>query len=221
MWSWRFDPGDATGTPTEVGVGWLEYPPPNYDEEHRCFSRALIVDGAGNPVSITVLADEYLDVTYAMRLYPYMGADSVKSVTLSGSSYTFTTRAVDVAGSWRFSLPGYPTTFEGFGFNVYTGTDALTPPALNDVEEWTLDEPGLSDLIMCTPDPYTVNKKISGVLSAGLPDCNMDYGIRGLAYHGSGSSFLQFAFQTTISPAIPKDNTKVLSFGTSITWDRK
>ncbi len=88
--TFRFGLGAAAGNLTEVGVGWTST---------DCFSRALITDSNGNPVSITVLADEYLDVTYELRLY-WPTADVVaSSVNISGSTYTVTARPA-VVGSW-------------------------------------------------------------------------------------------------------------------------
>lgn len=58
--SWQFDPGEADGNITEVGVG---------PDHNNLFSRALIVDTNGNPTSITVLDDEYLIVSYELRFY--------------------------------------------------------------------------------------------------------------------------------------------------------
>src|SRR5690606_1520304 len=46
----------GAGTYTEVGVSNKAHT----DGTQLLFSRALIVDGSGNPTSITVLADEYL-----------------------------------------------------------------------------------------------------------------------------------------------------------------
>lgn len=54
----RFNPGSLNGNYSEVGIGWAA---------NTLFSRALILDGSGNPTTITVLSDEYLDVFYELR----------------------------------------------------------------------------------------------------------------------------------------------------------
>lgn len=60
---WRFATGTAAGNLSEVGVF-------SATTGGTMWSRALIVDGSGNPTTITVLSDETLDVTYELRLYP-------------------------------------------------------------------------------------------------------------------------------------------------------
>jgi hypothetical protein len=76
--SWRFATGAAAGNLTEIGVGY------DYD---NLFSRALIVDGAGNPTTITVLADEVLDVTYELRVY--IDKSQVPfTIDISGTNYS-------------------------------------------------------------------------------------------------------------------------------------
>src|SRR5690606_11105005 len=53
----------GAGTYTEVGVSNKAHT----DGTQLMFSRARIVDGSGNPTSITVLADEFLVVPYRIR----------------------------------------------------------------------------------------------------------------------------------------------------------
>lgn len=70
----RFAAGTLNGNYTELGVGW---------SNTQLFSRALIVDGLGNPTSITVLSDEALDVTYTIRSYVPQ-TDTTSTVTITG-----------------------------------------------------------------------------------------------------------------------------------------
>ena len=216
--TFSFGLGVATGTLTEVGIGWDPGGgPPSLT--HRCFSRALIVDSGGSPVSITVLATEYLDVTYSMRFYPPLGADSVQTVVISGVNYTFTTRACNVLSN---KMKDQPFTWGGF-YRAYSGTGAGTPPTLGTVTGTGLATRGSNTSLTVEPVAYVANSLTGAVtLSAGLADCNMPYGIRGLEtlITGGGGGFIEQKFQTTISPAIPKDNTKVLTFGASLTWGR-
>ena len=87
--SWhRFNPGQATGNITEVGVGGELTTSPT---KVVCSARALIVDGSGNPIALTVLPDEYLTVTYTRRFYPPL-TDSTGSFTIGGDTYNYTAR---------------------------------------------------------------------------------------------------------------------------------
>lgn len=85
--TFRFAAGVAAGNISEVGIGWAS--------AGSLFSRALIRDGLGNPTTITVLADELLDVTYEFRQYP-PSVDSSATINLRGVDYTYTGRAIAV-----------------------------------------------------------------------------------------------------------------------------
>jgi len=60
----RFNPGQATGNISELGI-YLGLP--GY-ADFTLFSRALVRDSQGNPTTITVLNDEYLDVYWEFTL---------------------------------------------------------------------------------------------------------------------------------------------------------
>ncbi|HIQ53190.1 MAG TPA: hypothetical protein EYH51_08015, partial [Pseudomonas pachastrellae] len=89
----RFAEGVAAGNLSEVGMGWTS--------SGNLFSRALILDSEGNPTTITVAADEILDVTYEFRFYPRL-TDVTGSVTLTGNiagTYDYVMRAASVTSS--------------------------------------------------------------------------------------------------------------------------
>lgn len=56
----RVPPRGENRTYSEMGVGW---------NDSNLFSRTLIKDPLGLPSSINILGDEYLDVTYEVRMY--------------------------------------------------------------------------------------------------------------------------------------------------------
>lgn len=91
-YNFRFQPGTATGNISEVGVGWAS--------TGGLFSRALVLDGGGQPTSVTVLASEYLEVAYRFELYP-MVDDQTGVLTLDGADYNYTVRPsnIDAFGS--------------------------------------------------------------------------------------------------------------------------
>lgn len=224
--TWRFNAGVAAGTLTEVGIGWLESGSPP-SATHRVSSRALIVDSGGSPISITVLPDEYLDVTYSLRYYPYTGSDVVQTVVISGITYTFTTRALGVESNTFCSVgAGFPMQWTG-NTAVFTGTASGTPPALNAINSTFMLNQGSAANITTTKAAYVDSSlEISAVFSAGLTQGNLTYGIRGMLTRTANpndpsSTFINSAFQSTISPAIPKDGTKILQFGASVSWSRR
>jgi hypothetical protein len=59
----RFGEGVAAGNIAEVAMS-------TQNTNGDAFTRALVKDGGGSPTTITVLSDEWLDVTYEFRTYP-------------------------------------------------------------------------------------------------------------------------------------------------------
>ena len=61
----RFAPSGSNANISEVAFG-------SAANGSTAFNRALIKDSGGNPSTITLLGDEYLDVVYELRIYPPM-----------------------------------------------------------------------------------------------------------------------------------------------------
>lgn len=78
-WTVRFSGADIGGQNiSEVGnalVTTLGFAKPTADTP--CASRALVRDAQGNPTSVTILADEFLDVTYTIVTYPLIQSGSM------------------------------------------------------------------------------------------------------------------------------------------------
>lgn len=87
--TYRFGTGVAAGNLTEVGTY------PTNGSQLGLFSRALIVDGAGAPTTLTVLSDEILDVTYELRVY-INTADVVGTFVANGVTYDTVIRPADI-----------------------------------------------------------------------------------------------------------------------------
>jgi hypothetical protein len=86
--TYRFAEGSLNGNYSEIGVGWLN---------NQLFSRALIKDANGNPTTITVLPDEFLDVTYEVRLYiPTTDVVTTGELTGLSNNITITRRPIFV-----------------------------------------------------------------------------------------------------------------------------
>lgn len=92
--TFRFAAGVATGVLAEVGVGWAS--------TGSLYSRALILDALGTPTTITVLADEALDVTYELRMYVWAETGE-GTITLAEVEHDVVLKAA-LAGDW--SLQG-------------------------------------------------------------------------------------------------------------------
>lgn len=215
--TYRFTTGVATGNLSEVGVATTT-------TGGVLFSRALIVDGVGTPTTITVQADESLDVTYELRLYPPT-TDIPWSATISGTAYSGVVRAERVATStaWNSGGPGWtmdPTSNSlkggilatSNGMQVYNGTiGAIT--ATPSGTALTVDLSGASSV---TPGTYTAGSyQRSSVIQVELTQGNVAGGISAFRIvTGIGS------YQFSVSPALAKDATKRLNLNVTLSWGR-
>jgi hypothetical protein len=200
----RFAAGTLNGTYTEVGVGW---------GDTTLFSRALIVDGSGNPTSITVLSDEVLDVYYRFRKYPPL-TDVTGSRVISGVSYSYTLRASLVTSSstsqgWGVNTGAGVFFVGGFGQGlVFSGAiGAITgSPSGSAAQSSSVSTGTYSNNSLTATGSYVYN----------LPEGNVGSIRSAVANTNLGASF-----QCEFDPVIPKDNTKTLTLNWSVTWGRR
>jgi hypothetical protein len=203
--TFRFATGAAAGTLAEVGVGWA-----GGNAADTLWCRALILDILGAPTTITVLADEVLDVTYELRIYPDL-IDKVFQTTIAGVVHDCILRPGEVTNNNRwadigilnqgFATGTWPTAYSGAlgGVTVApSGGAALGNP----------NEP--------TRGAYVPgSRQMSLTSSWGLNDGNLVGGI---------SAFMMPTtigeYKMSFSPSIAKDNTKTLTLGMNFTWGR-
>lgn len=217
--TWRFNAGEATGNISEVGIGWIDYTP---SPTSRCFSRALVVDGGGSPVTITVLADEVLDITYTIKYYPPL-TDHTQSLSISSVAYTVVTRAAQCTDN-NTAVDG---ALQGF-YNYAVTVAGATSPAVVSLGSLTEDLQNVSATAsaLTSANPYVDNSKtITGVFTCDLEVGNFAGGIQGFSTltgsdGGAAIGLTYQRYQSTVTPAIPKDATKVLSVGVAYSWDR-
>ena len=198
---YRFSTGSAAGNLSEVGVGWAG---------GALFSRALIKDGGGAPTTITVLADEILDVVYELRIYR-PSADVDTGITISGVSYTCTVRAANM-GSWRpNTLMQYGAGGDGNQLVQGWGTDAALG-AVTGQPSGTMNVGGV----------YAVTQ---GSYSSG----SYQRAFRVVVGIASGTSAIKALifytpcgiYQMLVAPNIPKDATNRLTLDFNISWARR
>ena len=202
----RFGQGAAAGNLQEVGMGWAA-------TGTVLFSRALILDGVGAPTSITVLSDEYLDVTYEFRIYPPMG-DATGTATIGGVSYDYIARACIVNN----------ITNTGWYVNR-TGTGLSTTSTVYDGNIGTVlqDPSGSTSISNSGSSPSYSNNSLQGssISTFGLNEGNLAGGVRSLKQF-IGFGVWQIQFNATVGGAtIPKDATKTMSFTITHSWARK
>lgn len=196
----RIPIGSATGTWTEVGVAPTS--------TGNVWSRALILDGLGNPTSISVAADEALDVSYELRLF-VNNSDQTGSVVISGVTYSTTLR------------PSQITSI------IQNGPDAVGVPVTAASILWAMSGPigaitgvpsGQADLSFGSKALQTYSNGTyfrDVIFTWGLTDGNAVGGV-GAIYIYNSTGIWQMGF----SPSIPKDGTKILTLTFRYSWGR-
>lgn len=207
--TFRFAAGTATGTFSEIGIGWAA--------TTSLFSRALILDGGGSPTTITVLSDEALDIDYRFRVYP-VTTDVTGTLTLSGTGYPYTLRPAFIStlgGLWSAN------SVLAFGFVVGSNPALAQYGASMALGTITGNITGASNNASMASFNYSayVGGSLSraGTITTGLTFGNTGFGIKGFNIQFGQYGFYQCLFTTII----PKDGTKIMTHSQRITWARR
>lgn len=202
--TYRFNAGVATGNISEVGICGKS------DNTLALFSRALVLDGSGNPTTITVLADESLDVTYELRDYPPL-ADVTGSVVINGTSYNYTMRAAIVtnAAAWATYIDqtcgASPAAGNLFAYTGAIGSITQTPSGTQITGATTTFANlaySANSLVRQMLGTFGLNDAVGNILSV-------------LFYTTYG------AYQLGFDAAVPKNNTQTFQLTFQIAWARK
>lgn len=201
--TFRFSAGTATGNLSEVGVGWTT-------ASGNLFSRALILDGLGDPTTITVLSDETLDVTYQIRQY-MPTVDSGGTVILRSISHTYVGRASGVTNAYYWFLGSYGVASSNHGINNHYSAYSGAIGAIDSAPS------GTSALGVPTALTYSLDSlEREHTLDFGVSVANFVGGIQSILFH-MGTGDYQFGF----TPAIMKTDVDELSLTFKISWARK
>lgn len=201
----RFAAGVAAGNLTKVGIGWAANP------ANALWSSALIVDGLGNPTTLTVLSDEFLDVAYTLRYYPPT-TDSTFTVVIQGVTYTLTSRAANITS--RIANTAQTMSIVGSVY-VYGGPCVLGAVTGSITGNTSSADAGTTVAAAYTSGSY----QAKSVLTVSLTSGNVAGGITALQLTPN-TGMLRCATQMVVSPAIPKDATKALSLTFAVSWSR-
>lgn len=186
---YQFSTGVAAGNLAEIAIR-----PYGVSVGAGLFSRALIVDGSGNPTTITVLSDEILTVTYELRYY-LDTSDHAFTVNLNGSPLTGTYRLYSIG-----SAPGANRTFRNSGNGDYTcyaysgdiGTVTAAPTGSS-----TFITPSVYSFVNDISNSGTCYMDLSGTFGTGV--ANYGGGILALSFKGHA---FQFQFGNFSSPIL-------------------
>jgi len=199
--TFRFGQGAAAGNISEVGVGW--------DAGTLLYSRALILDSYGAPTTISVGIDETLDVTYELRTQPDI-VDSTGVVMLAGVPYEWKARPAYVTNQDQWSVSTSGSTVQPVSSRAYTGV----------IGPVTGGPSGTNAALAVSRAPYSANSLKSVItISASLAQGNLPGGIKSIQVIGGTNSL--GSYQIEFTPAIPKDDTKVLTLTYKVSWARQ
>lgn len=205
----RFGEGVAAGNLSEIGVGWTS-------SVSDTFSRALIVDSGGSPITITVLPDELLDVTYEFRVYIPL-SDFNSTIELDGILYDVVGRAREadqlLSNFWTTegdsSGTAANTNFQGSVYDGTIGSIDDSPSGSSAARSSTNADSYIPGSLMRTRN-----------FTWGLNDGNFASGVRSMGCKvGWGSWQFEFSAQGS-GESIPKDSEKILTLSVTISWGR-
>lgn len=199
--SCRFAAGIISTTITEIGIfsagGSI------------LWSRQIIVDENNVPVALTVLPNEYLDVTYTLWYYPPL-QDWSGSFVMQGVTYNYTARSTRLP--FMFYSPAFVTSGAAFqnngAYETQTLGDITSAPAGTGygdngiISNYTWGGAG---------EPFTWY----GTINIGLNQLNVPGGIGSIVMnHRTSMPAAQFSF----TPKLPKDSntTMTLTFSRSV-----
>lgn len=199
----RFAEGAAEGNVSEVGFGIQA-------ATGNLFTRALVKDGGGSPTTISVQNDEWLDVSYELRLYP----DHLTLYEVSVDGYALDVLASQVTNVTYWGLPigedvGFSASVAQRGW-CHPSTAVLGPvtgiPTGSGLDSFTTGSVG-------GYSGGSYSRNIS--YNVGLSDGNVSGGIGAMQFFSTLG-----AYQILFSPVIAKDATKVLDIVLNYAWAR-
>jgi len=211
----RFAQGVAAGNISEIAMTW---------GGNNCWNRALIKDINGNPTTITVLPNEFLDVYTELRIYPKM-TDTVTTVDLlNAKGRVESTHTVTVRANMSVNLPNQAQQHYRAGgekvkiadqvnmrvgsLRIIDGSGALNP---------IRTEPTGSNLIILagkeSSDAYPSLRSCTYKLNLLITEANGEHKIIA-AKTRLGDWKLEY------DPPISKNNTRTLEHNFMLTWGR-
>lgn len=198
-----FNPNEATGNLSELAVL-------RSNNNTSAFSRSLIKEN-GQPITVTVLEDDYLTIYYELRIYPDT-VDKTATVSLGGVSYDVITRPAGVNTSgWSASdITNYGLAQMLNSVTAYDGTIGSVFQTPNYAESATNVQ---SDVVFST---YVIGSyERTCTFKIAVNKANFTNNLRSLTLKPS----IGF-FQCQFTPAIPKTVNNVLTLTFKFSWGR-
>lgn len=200
--TYRFSEGVAAGNVSEVGCGW--------GTGSDLWNRALVKDLNGDPTTITVLSDEFLDVIVEVRYYP--------TQSFSGSFNLLNKTGQIVSNHTYTGLPHFAESTDIVFGQVTGGRATFYSGSMNDVNTIPSSSLGAVGAISTYPASRTLTctSEIPLTISNGSIK-TVHQLFRIIAATGT-TAWSGYKFE--IAPPIVKTDLMVLSFTLSVSWNR-
>jgi len=169
----------------------------------------LVLDGAGSPTTITVLSDEYLDVTYECRRYLPEGDVTPYTIELRGITHTITGgRASNITSTTTWPLPFSAASAYQINCKVYDGTIG----AITGYPSGVSSNAYTKSILAYTNGNHYRDWKYNFSLTQG----NLTNFISAIGVYLVGG-YYQFG----VSPDIEKTSDDIMNFTFRASWGRK
>lgn len=202
--TFRFGEGAAAGNLTEVGVGWTST---------NMFNRTLIKDSQGNPTTLTILSDEFLDVIVEIRHYPqrsFTGGFNLLN-KLGDVISTHTVNGVCMISNGSWYLGKVEVGSSGNFIDIYSG--------LANLSSVTSSPSGTIATINTQTTTYPTTRSLRSEYTLGLNQANFNITSFLIPYRAL-CNLNTSIYKFEINPPIPKNNTQIMTITFTLTWDR-
>lgn len=228
----RFNGTSIAGVPlSEVGLAITTSAAQTPTSSTPLASRALITDSAGNPTSITVLADEFLDVTYELTTYAMDGVTGSFDINIEGVVETFNyeirPESMNAEQAWRgsstssghayLSAKSYPEAGNVDSYSSYVSPlDTFHDPAANN----TPPDFNLSDKRFTSYKQFPIwdgdTMSATGILTLPLNNGNYPGGFNSIVlnfgYSSPQGNMILGLHRMLLDKPVPKTSDHVFDF---------
>ena len=214
---YTFALGAVQGNISEIATGWAD------SGANTIFSRARVLDGNGNPTSITILADEILRVTWSHRRY-WPSSDMTGSLNNTGNKggdYSWICRAAMV-GSWKAGSMNLATMSLG---TVVTGSGTVGYPAFYTGTRGLGDVSGRPNGVISSSNQFTATIVPSPPnastlrLSFSTTQGNFATGINSFKFGSAPPSAMEYQIEFT--PPLIKTANDLMQVDFTHSWGRR
>lgn len=196
---WSFGIGVAAGNISEIGLGW---------GNANLWDRALIKDTNGNPTTITVLADEYLDVISELRFYPKASV----SGTFNLLDKTGATKSTHDFIGLPYLARTVNSTYSKLSFaSVFVNS--------GDISSGPTTAPNGFSAQGSIANTYPTPTSVQGVVTFNLGIANFSHRSFLLAIGGLGID-QHSLYKMQIDPPITKTDLQVMTYTITMSWGR-